>query len=237
NDDGIKRVVIFDVKGDVPQKLDDVKATYSKVRLMDIPMSLKSMGPDLLADIMGLTKAQRSILDVCFRVGRFETPFKSISDVMAICHAMVADMDAYTSAYGHLSRASIGVVIRELLSLKDATQGKLFKDGSLDDLFKKYKLIVIDASQAEGTRVYRAITTWMLRELYSDLSEAKAGDVEYVIFIDEAHILFKDAEKSILSLIARIMRLIRSKGVGVWMISQYPTDVPDDILGMVGNKI
>lgn len=244
-------VMLVDCKGDLTSKslnngwcvIDPLSGDYS------IPIS--SIEASVFTDMLQLTKAQKGVLDICWRVGKMRASgIDSIKDVISLCHEIQDNLDQYITAYGHISRASLGVVVRALLSLQDtgasAIFGKAPKKSALDMMFtgihdsrkvaygSRAKITILKADALSKNPVlYRALIVWMQSILYAQ-SESRV--VKHALMIDEAHLLFSNIPRDVSSMLERYARLMRSKGTSLWYISQYPSDIPDTILGMLGSK-
>ena len=244
-------VMLADCKGDLVNKslkngwgvIDPLSGDYS------IPVS--SISASVFADMLQLTKAQKSVLDICWRVGKMRaSTLDTVKDVIALCHEIQDNLDQYISAYGHISRASLGVVVRALLSLQDTGASSIFgkapKKPVIDMLFtgvhdsrkvgygRRAKITILKADVLSKHPVlYRALIVWMQSVLYS---QGESKTVKHALMVDEAHLLFSDIPKDVSSMLERYARLMRSKGCSLWYISQYPSDIPDTILGMLGSK-
>lgn len=209
--------------------------------------TISEMGPLLLARIMGLNDVQEGILHIIFKIADDQKLLLlDIKDLKAMVQFVGEHAAEYRTAYGNISAASIGAIQRGLIRLEEQGGSVFFGEPALDirDWFK------MDADGRGFINVmnceklflqpdlYAAFMIWMLSELYETLPEA--GDLEkpkIVFFFDEAHLLFKDAPKELLDKVEQVVRLIRSKGVGVFFITQNPTDIPDAILSQLGNRI
>jgi len=235
--------LVFDVKGDVPDKLSSLfpNVEYQVIDIYDgsIMTSVYDMGAPLLSSVLSLTKPQEDVLGVLFEVANNNgMPLYTIRDLCHLIRVVDADLDFMIKSYGHVSRSSMGVILRKVVLLSKSGTNKFFGKSDkhiIDMIFNPSGIMILDCSKLiESPRLYRAVIAWIQSELYN-LLESNGAD--YAIFIDESHIVFDDAPISVVRLLSRILRLIRSKGVSIWYISQYPNDIPDSMLGMIGNKI
>lgn len=225
-------VVVWDIFG---EKGHPVRATVS------------DLGPLLLARLLNLNDVQSGVLNIIFRIaddqGLLLLDFK---DLRAITQYIGDNAKSFQNQYGNISSASVGAIQRGLLSLEQQGAAHLFGEPMLDikdwmrtDANGKGVINILSAEKLyQMPKLYAASLLWMLSELYEQLPEA--GDLEkpkLVFFFDEAHLLFNDAPQVLLDKIEQVIRLIRSKGVGVWFVSQNPSDIPDNVLGQLGNRV
>ncbi len=225
-------VVVWDIFG---EKGHPVRATVS------------DLGPLLLARLLNLNDVQSGVLNIIFRIaddqGLLLLDFK---DLRAITQYIGDNAKSFQNQYGNISSASVGAIQRGLLSLEQQGAAHFFGEPMLDikDLMRtdangKGVINILSAEKLyQMPKLYAASLLWMISELYEQLPEA--GDLEkpkLVFFFDEAHLLFNDAPQVLLDKIEQVIRLIRSKGVGVWFVSQNPSDIPDNVLGQLGNRV
>ncbi|MEE6890637.1 helicase HerA-like C-terminal domain-containing protein [Escherichia sp. TW14182] len=224
--------VVWDIFG---EKGHPVRATVS------------DLGPLLLARLLNLNDVQTGVLDIIFRIaddqGLLLLDFK---DLRAITQYIGDNAKSFQNQYGNISNASVGAIQRGLLSLEQQGATHFFGEPMLDikdwmrtDANGKGVINILSAEKLyQMPKLYAASLLWMLSELYEQLPEA--GDLDkpkLVFFFDEAHLLFNDAPQVLLDKIEQVIRLIRSKGVGVWFVSQNPSDIPDNVLGQLGNRV
>lgn len=208
--------------------------------------TISNMGPVLLSRLLGLNETQSGVLNIVFKVaddrGLLILDLKDLRSMLGY----VADHSAeYTSTYGNISSASVGAIQRALLSLESQGADKFFGEPAFDinDLFRtrggKGVMSVLAADKLMlNPKLYSTFLLWLLSDIYAQLPEV--GDLELpklVFFFDEAHTLFTDTPKALVEKIEQVIRLIRSKGVGVYFITQSPTDIPESILGQLGNRV
>ncbi|PIR09329.1 MAG: ATP-binding protein [Gallionellaceae bacterium CG11_big_fil_rev_8_21_14_0_20_60_62] len=208
--------------------------------------TVSDMGPLLLGRMLNLNDTQQGVLTLVFKIaddnGMLLLDFK---DLRAMVQHVGENAKSYTTEYGNVSTASIGAIQRGLLQLDHEGGAELFGEPMLDiaDLMQTEQgagiINILAADQLmQSPKVYSTLLLWLLSELYENLPEA--GDLEkpkLVFFFDEAHLLFNDAPTALLDKVEQVVRLIRSKGVGVYFVTQNPADVPDKILGQLGNRI
>ncbi|MBI4938659.1 MAG: DUF853 family protein [Nitrosomonadales bacterium] len=236
-------------------QLDDFKHRAYPVAFWDVfgetghPVraTVSDMGPQLLGRMLNLNEVQQGVLTLVFKIaddnGMLLLDFK---DLRAMVQFVGENAKDYTSEYGNVSVASIGAIQRGLLELEHQGAEKFFGEPMLniEDLMQTDRqgfgtINILAADKLMGSpKVYSTLLLWLLAELFENLPEA--GDLEkpkLVFFFDEAHLLFSDAPAALLDKIEQVVRLIRSKGVGVYFVTQNPADVPDKVLGQLGNRI
>ena len=213
-----------------------------------IRATVAEMGPLLLSRLLELTEPQEGVLNVAFRLAdEEELPLLDLKDLQALL-TFIAENDSEISArYGLVSTTSIGAIQRRLLVLENQGAAQMFGEPALElaDLMRvdaqgrgMVNLLAADKLMNSGPRLYATFLLWLLSELFEELPEV--GDPEkpkLVFFFDEAHLLFNDAPKALVAKVEQVARLIRSKGVGVYFITQNPADVPEMILGQLGNRV
>lgn len=212
-----------------------------------IRATVSEMGPLLLAKILGLNEVQEGILHIIFKIADDQKLLLLDSkDLKSMVQYVSEHAAEFKAAYGTISSASIGAIQRSLLQLEEEGGDIFFGEPALDirDWFKTdanghgYINVMNCEKLFLQPDLYATFMLWMLSELYELLPEA--GDLDkpkIVFFFDEAHLLFKEAPKELLNKVEQVVRLIRSKGVGVYFITQNPTDIPDSILSQLGNRI
>ena len=208
--------------------------------------TISQMGPQLLSRLMQLNETQDGVLNIVFRIADERGLLLiDIKDLRSMLDWVSKHAKEYTTKYGNISVQTIGAIQRALLQLESQGADKFFGEPSFD---------IQDLLQAEGgkgimnvlaadklmlqPKLYSTFLLWLLSELYSTLPEV--GDLplpKLVFFFDEAHMLFDGTSKALLDKIEQVIRLIRSKGVGIYFITQSPTDIPENILGQLGNRV
>ena len=209
--------------------------------------TISEMGPMLLSRVLGLNELQSDILDVVFQIADAENLLLiDTKDLKALLHYVEEHRADYEADYGRISSASIAVIIRSLASLEGAGGDLFFGEPALNildwfttDCNGKGMIHILDSvSLIQNGQLYSTFLLWLLSELFEQLPEV--GDLDkprMVFFFDEAHLLFKGASESLLDKISQVVRLIRSKGVGIYFCTQSPSDIPDEVLAQLGNKV
>ncbi|MDU5782780.1 MAG: DUF853 domain-containing protein [Pantoea sp.] len=209
--------------------------------------TVSDLGPLLLARLLNLNEIQSGVLQIIFRVaddqGLLLLDFK---DLRAMTQYIGDNAKSFQTQYGNINSASVGAIQRGLLALEQQGAEHFFGEPMLDirdwmrvDADGKGFINILAADKLyQQPKLYATSLLWLLSELYEHLPEA--GDLEkpkMVFFFDEAHLLFNDAPPVLLEKVEQVMRLIRSKGVGVWFVTQNPADVPESVLGQLGNRV
>ena len=209
--------------------------------------TISEMGPVLLARLLGLTDVQAGVLNIAFHVADDEgLLLLDLKDLRSIIGYLGEHASDYTLKYGNVASASVGAIQRALLTLEDAGGDVFFGEPALDisdwlasDSEGNGYINVLDCVRlVQSPLLYSTFLLWMLSELYEMMPEV--GDVDkpkVCFFFDEAHLLFNDAPKALVEKIEQIVKLVRSKGVGVYFISQSPSDIPGTVLAQLGNKV
>ena len=209
--------------------------------------TVSEIGPVLMARLLQLNATQEGVLNIVFKVadeqGLLLLDFK---DLQAMLQWTAENAGTFTTRYGNVSKQTVGIIQRALLTLEQQGGERFFGEPALD----LKDMIGVDASGVgtinvlaadklmESPKLYSTFLLWLLSELFEVMPEV--GDVEkpkFVFFFDEAHLLFDDAPKALLDKIEQVVRLIRSKGVGIYFISQNPLDIPESVLGQLSNRV
>jgi DNA helicase HerA-like ATPase len=213
-----------------------------------IRATVAEMGPLLLSRLLELTEPQEGVLNVAFRLAdEEELPLLDLKDLQALLTFIAENDSAVSARYGLVSTTSIGAIQRRLLVLENQGAAQMFGEPALElaDLMRVdaqgrgiVNLLAADKLMNSGPRLYATFLLWLLSELFEELPEVGDPDKpKLVFFFDEAHLLFNDAPKALVAKVEQVARLIRSKGVGVYFITQNPADVPEMILGQLGNRV
>jgi DNA helicase HerA-like ATPase len=216
-----------------------------------IRTTVAEMGPLLLSNLMGLSGAQEGVLNVAFRVADEDgLPLLDLEDLQALLVWVGQNAKDLTLRYGNVATSSVGAIQRQLLVLENQGGAGMFGEPALDlsDIIAtetdgphagqgRINILASDKLMA-SPKLYATFLLWLLSELFEELPEVGNPDKpKLVFFFDEAHLLFDDAPKALIDKVEQVARLIRSKGVGVYFITQNPSDVPEDVLGQLGNRV
>ena len=208
--------------------------------------TISQMGPMLLSRMLGLNDTQDGVLNITFRIADERgLLILDLKDLRSVLDYVSKHAKEYTTKYGNIAPQTIGAIQRALLQLENQGANQFFSEPAFDiqDLLQveggKGVMSVLAADKLMlQPKLYSTFLLWLLSELYSTLPEV--GDLplpKLVFFFDEAHMLFNDTSKALLDKIEQVIRLIRSKGVGIYFITQSPTDIPEVILGQLGNRV
>jgi DNA helicase HerA-like ATPase len=209
--------------------------------------TVSEMGPLLLGRLLNLNDTQAGVLNIVFKIAdESGLLLLDLKDLRAMLQYVADNADQFKTQYGNVSAASVGAIQRNLLQLETQGADKFFGEPALDldDWIQTQNgrgvvnILAADKLMQQAPDVYATFLLWMLSELFERLPEI--GDPEkpkLVFFFDEAHLLFSDIAPAVLQKIEQVVRLIRSKGVGVYFVSQNPLDVPDIVLGQMGNRV
>ena len=208
--------------------------------------TISRMGPEMLGRLMDLNETQTGVLNIVFRIADDNGLLLiDLKDLRAMLNFVGQNAAEYTTKYGNVTSASVGAIQRALLALENQGAEKFFGEPDFD---------IYDLLQCEGgkgimnvlaadrlmlqPKLYSTFLLWLLSELYATLPEVGDMDLpKLVFFFDEAHMLFEGTSKALTDKIEQVIRLIRSKGVGIYFITQSPTDIPSNILGQLGNRV
>lgn len=209
--------------------------------------TISEMGPTLLANLLELNETQEGVLQIAFSLADDEgLLLLDLKDLRSMLNWVADNAKDLQREYGRVSRQSVSAILRRLLTLEEAG-GEIFfgepairiEDLMQNDFSGRGVVSILDATTLyHSPRIYATFLLWLLSELMEELPERGDADLpKLVFFFDEAHLLFSHAPKALLEKITQVVRLIRSKGVGVFFITQYPNDVPDQVIGQLGNRI
>ena len=234
--------------------IEDPQFQSCPVRFFDVfgeqghPMrsTISRMGPQLLSRLLELNETQSGILNIVFKIAYDQGLLLiDLKDLRAMLDFVGRNASDFTTVYGNITSASVGAIQRALLALESQGGDKFFGEPDFDiyDLLQcesgKGIMNVLAADKLMlNPKLYSTFLLWLLSELYATLPEV--GDLDLpklVFFFDEAHMLFEGTSKALTDKIEQVVRLIRSKGVGVYFVTQSPTDIPEDILGQLGNRV
>ena len=212
-----------------------------------VRVAVSEMGPVLLSRLLGLSDVQQGVLNIVFRVADDnDLLLIDLKDLRSMVQFVGEHRAEYTTLYGNVSSSSIGAIQRALLAFEDEGGEIFFGEPSLnikdwmrtDSDGRGYINILSSQRLVNSPTVYGTFLLWMLTELFEKLPEV--GDLEkprMIFFFDEAHLLFSDCPKALIQKIVQVVKLIRSKGVGVYFISQSPSDIPNDVLAQLSNRV
>src|SRR5690606_20935368 len=212
-----------------------------------IRATVSEMGPLLLSRLMDLTDAQEGVLNIAFRIADEEgLLLLDLKDLQALLAYVADNASQFSTRYGNITEPSVGAIQRSLLVLESQGGDKFFGEPALhiSDLMRTtrdgrgYVNVLAADKLMMKPKLYGTFLLWLLSELFEELPEV--GDPEkprLVFFFDEAHLLFDEAPKALLERIEQVVRLIRSKGVGVYFVTQNPLDVPETVLAQLGNRV
>lgn len=243
-------VFLADVKGDLASMCKTNPVNFWDIyaqKGLPLRTTISEMGPMLLARLMDLTKTQEDILSIVFKIADDEDLLLiDTKDLRSMLSYVADNASAYSNDYGNMSKASLNVIQRNIVALEEQGADMFFGEPALDikDWFrtncdgKGMVNIMHSESLINNPMMYSTFMLWLLSELFEILPEA--GDLQkpkMIFFFDEAHLLFNNAPKALIDKIEQVVKLIRSKGVGVYFCTQNPKDIPDGVLGQLGNKI
>lgn len=209
--------------------------------------TISEIGPILLARMLELNDTQEGVLNIAFRLADEDGMLLlDLKDLRALLISMAERSSEISTTYGNVSKQSIGAIQRSLLRLEDQGGDKFFGEPALDltdfmrtDIDGKGYVNILAADELMNSpRLYATFLLWLMAELFEELPEAgDSSKPKMVFFFDEAHLLFDDAPKALMEKVEQVVRLIRSKGIGIFFITQNPADVPDTVLGQLGNRV
>lgn len=212
-----------------------------------IRTTISEMGPLLLARILGLNDTQEGVLNIAFRVADDQGMLLlDLEDLQAMLVWCSENTELIAAQYGNVTKASVGTIQRQLLSLEDQGGVKFFGEPALeindfiqlDDKGRGQVNILAADKLMMSPKLYATFLLWLLAELFETLPEVGDPDKpKLVFFFDEAHLLFEDAPDALLLKVEQVVRLIRSKGVGVYFVTQNPIDIPEKVAGQLGNRV
>ena len=212
-----------------------------------IRTSIKNVGPQILSMMLGLSETQEGVLSIIFRVAEDEKyDLVDLKDLRLLLQHVGDNRSEYVTKYGNVTTQSVGVIQRSLLTLEDQGANLFFGEPELDiqDFMKQdmngmgYINILHAVDLFKNPDLYASFLLWLLTDLFNNMPEV--GDLDkpkIVFFFDEAHLLFNNMPSYRLKQITQVVKLIRSRGIGLYFISQAPTDIPDDVIAQLGNRV
>ena len=212
-----------------------------------IRTTISEMGPLLLARLMGLNETQEGVLNVAFRYADDNGwLLLDLEDLQAVLTATAAAASELATKYGNVTKASVGAIQRQLLSFESQGAASFFGEPAFeiadflraDENGRGYVNVLAASKLMQSPKLYATFLLWLLSELFEALPEVGDPDKpKLVFFFDEAHLLFEDAPDALMDKVEQVVRLVRSKGVGVYFITQNPIDIPEKIAGQLGNRV
>ncbi len=212
-----------------------------------IRTTISEMGPLLLARLMGLNETQEGVLNVAFRFADDQGLLLiDLEDLQAVLAHTADHASELASKYGNITKASVGTIQRQLLAFDSQGANRFFGEPAFeiadfircDENGKGYINILAADKLMQSPKLYATFLLWLLAELFESLPEVGDPDKpKLVFFFDEAHLLFEDAPQALFDKVEQVVRLVRSKGVGVYFITQNPIDIPEKIAGQLGNRV
>ena len=239
----VKELTITDFKGEAcPVVCWDVFGEQGH----PVRATVSEMGPLLLGCLLELNDTQEGVLNMVFKIAdESGLLLLDLKDLRSMLQYVADNADQFKTQYGNISAASAGAIQRSLLALESQGADKFFGEPALnlDDLIQTQgskgviNILAADKLMQQSPKVYATFLLWMLSELFEKLPEIGDPEPKLIFFFDEAHLLFTDIAPVIKQKIEQLVRLIRSKGVGVYFVSQNPLDIPDVVLGQLGNRV
>ncbi|RVT89483.1 helicase HerA-like domain-containing protein [Sphingomonas crocodyli] len=212
-----------------------------------IRTTISEMGPLLLARLMGLNEVQEGVLSIAFRIADEQgLLLLDLGDLQAMLTYCAQNADELSTKYGNVTKPSVGAIQRQLLQLESQGGDHFFGEPALDihdmlgvdDEGRGFVNVLAADKLMQSPKLYATFLLWLLSELFQTLPEVGDPDKpKLVFFFDEAHLLFEDAPKALADKIEQVVRLIRSKGVGVYFVTQNPIDIPEDVAAQLGNRV
>jgi DNA helicase HerA-like ATPase len=212
-----------------------------------IRTTVSEMGPLMLARLMGLSEAQEGVLSIVFRYADDQgLLLLNLDDLQSLLSFAGENAATLTTTYGNITRPSVGAIQRQLLQLESQGGDGFFGEPALDiadfirtDTSGRGMVSILAADKLmTSPRLYSTFLLWLMSELFERLPEVGDRDKPVLVFFfDEAHLLFEEAPPGLVEKIEQVVRLIRSKGVGIWFITQNPSDIPEDVAGQLGNRV
>ncbi len=209
--------------------------------------TVSDMGPEILARIMGLTEIQEGVLNIIFRIADDHgLKILDMKDLRAVINYVNQNRKEYSLEYGNIAAQSIGAITRALIPLEDQGADQFFGEPALDfgdwmcrDAEGRGMINILHSVDViKYPKLYAMFLLWMMAELFENLPEVGDGEKpKMVFFFDEAHLLFSNSPKALVAKIEQVVKLIRSKGVGVYFVTQSPSDIPDSVLAQLSNRV
>ena len=214
---------------------------------LPVRITVSDMGPMLLARLLNLTEVQEGVLNIVFRVADDQQLLLiDLKDLRSMLNYVAEHSKEIETSYGKVASSSVGAILRALIAVEDQGGERFFgePDLQLDDWFscdaegRGYVNVLYARGLIQSPQVYSMFLLWMMSELFETLPELGDPDKpRFVFFFDEAHLLFNGMPKELLAKIVQVVKLIRSKGVGIYFITQSPSDIPDEVLAQLSNRV
>ena len=243
NKQGIS-TLLFDAKGDLKDLLQDNKGdlyTFKGKHGKDLTTSLQTLGTDLLSNLLDLNATQSSIIGTCYLIGQDKgVKLTTLQDLENLFNYIIINNESLSIRYGRISNVSINTIRRKINTLKLDKLEHIFNHDnfSYTQVINSKTINIIDSVElVKYPKLYASIITMILKQFYNSLSDSEMDQPKTVIFIDEAHLLFKDTNKNMVQEIEQVTRLIRSKGIGLFYISQSVYHFSDEVLSQLTTKI
>lgn len=212
-----------------------------------VRVTVSDMGPDLFSSLLGLTPSQEGVLNIAFRIADDKgLLLKDLKDLRALLGYVKEHREEFLTGYGNITSQSVGAILRALLPLEDQGGNLFFGEPDLDifdwmrtDSKGRGMVNLLDCVKlVQNPKLYACFMLWLIAELFERLPEAGDSDrPKLVFFFDEAHMLFSDAPRALVQKIEQMVKLIRSKGVGIYFVTQSPSDIPDTVLAQLSNRV
>ncbi len=209
--------------------------------------TISDMGPEIISRLLGLTEIQEGVLNIIFKIAEDkELTITDLKDLRLTINYVSERKNEYTTTYGNMSTQSLGAIVRAILPLETQGGDLFFGEPDLDihdwircdENGKGYINLFNCTELVQNPKLYAAFMLWMMSELFEELPEAGDADKpKIVFFFDEAHLLFSDAPKVLVQKVEQLVKLIRSKGVGIYFVTQSPSDIPDSVLSQLSNRV
>jgi len=247
NDNVNNRVSTLGLDGFEPTTYPVTFFDVFKKRGIPLRATVSDVGPQLLSRLMDLNDTQTGIMNLTFKIADdLGWLLIDLKDLRAMLQYVSENREKYSGDYGNIAPQSVGAILRQLLVLEEEGADEFFGEPAMDinDWFKqdgngKGMINVLSSTELfNKPLLYATVMLWLMTELYENLDEQGDSDKPRIVFFfDEAHVLFDGAPKALVSKVEQVIKLIRSKGVGIYFITQNPADIPDDVLSQLGNRI
>lgn len=242
-----KRIAKFGLDGFTYQGCPTRFWDMNGVGGIPVRVIVSDMGPVLLSRLLGLTKVQEGVLNIVFRIADDKQMLLiDMKDLRSMLNYVAEHAKEYTTTYGNVSSQSVGAILRALIAVEDQGGDVFFGEPALElsdwfacDAADHGYVNILNATRLiQQPQIYSMFLLWMLSDLFEKLPEVgDLGKPRFVFFFDEAHLLFNDMPSELLNKLIQVVKLVRSKGVGVYFITQSPSDIPDEVLAQLSNRV